>query len=146
MATATTTSSVLVLLCAAAFLTVTAYATDIKRHQHGKPQYKTGDLVMNSCANMRVHDWIPQLTRKQCESTLRSNRKSAVAKDERGLALVAMDLLESSARKVDGLLWQHSASGRLSKSATLAIRYCRLDYEVVARTVPICRAMDLTIA
>ncbi|CAL5045376.1 unnamed protein product [Urochloa decumbens] len=141
MVAATTTTSVVALLFAAAFLTVATHAVDIEHHQGKPPQYKTSDLVTNSCANMRAHDWIPQFTRKRCESTLRSDKQSVVAKDERDLALISMNLLQSSVAKVDSILRQHSDSGHHSSSTTLSIRYCRLDYAAVARTVPMCRAM-----
>ncbi|CAL5045028.1 unnamed protein product [Urochloa decumbens] len=132
MAAAATTTSVL-LLCVAAFLAVAA---------HGKPApYKTGDLVTNSCANFRAYDWSPHLTRKLCESTLRSHKQSTAAKSKRDLALVAMDLLQSAAAKVDGVLRNHSDSGHHSKGTALALQYCRLDYAAVARTIPMCRAM-----
>ncbi|CAL5045301.1 unnamed protein product [Urochloa decumbens] len=139
MAAAATTTSVL-LLCVAAFLAVAAHAADIK--DHGKPApYKTGDLVTNSCANFRAYDWSPHLTRKLCESTLRSHKQSTAAKSKRDLALIAMDLLQSAAAKADGVLRNHSDSGHRSKSTALALQYCRLDYAAVARTIPMCRAM-----
>jgi hypothetical protein len=64
---------------------------------------------------------------------------------EGDLALIAMDLLRSSAAKVDGVLSHHSAGSssghRHSKSTAFAVQYCRLDHAAVARTVPVCRAM-----
>lgn len=136
-AAATTTSSVMLLLCAAACFVLAAGS-----HHQGnnkKQLYKAGDLVANSCANVRAHDWSPQLlTRKLCESTLRSSKQSAAAKNPRDMALVAMDLLQSAAARADGVLRLHSAG---SRRTALALRYCRLDYASVARTVPMCRAM-----
>ncbi|CAN6208985.1 unnamed protein product [Urochloa humidicola] len=143
MAAAATTSTV-VLLCAAAFLAVAALAADDVKHQgSSKPlPYKTGDLVTNSCANVRAYDWSPHLTRKMCESTLRSHKQSTTAKSKRDLTLIAMDLLESATAKADGALRNRSDSGhRHSKSTALALQYCHLDYAAVARTIPMCRAM-----
>lgn len=90
---------------------------------------------------MRAYDWSPQLTRKKCESTLRSHKQSTTAKTERDLVLVAMDLLQSSAAKLDGVLHDHAGSGSHSKSTGFGLQYCRLDYAAVARTIPMCRAM-----
>ncbi|CAL5045052.1 unnamed protein product [Urochloa decumbens] len=139
MATAATTSSVALLGMAAFFAAIVAHGVDVE-HQ-GKPRYKTGDLVTNSCANVRAYDWTPLLTRRMCESTLRSDKQSAIAKTELDLVLVAMDLLQSAAAKVDGVLCNYSDLGLHGKSTTLAVQYCRLDYAVVARTIPMCRAM-----
>ncbi|KAJ1258781.1 hypothetical protein BS78_10G101500 [Paspalum vaginatum] len=135
MAAATTkTSSALavVLLClyAAAFL---AMADE--------------DLVAKACKNAtgdqtlarRFHG--PGLTRETCESTLRSDNRSAAAKHPRDLALIAMDLLLSAAAdldtKFDGVL----RSSKLDRVTKLNLQFCRVDYgAVVARTVPVCRA------
>jgi hypothetical protein len=143
MTAATTTSSAVVLLiCVGVFLAAAAHADVVERQV--KPRHKTVDLVTNSCANVRAHNWIPHLTRKLCESTLRSHKNIAASKDERDLVLIAMDLLQSSAAKVDSVLSHHSAGSsghHHSKSTAIAIEYCRLDYAAVARTVPMCRAM-----
>ncbi|CAL5064684.1 unnamed protein product [Urochloa decumbens] len=145
MVAATTTSSMVVLLgIMAAFLAATVAHGSVDVEHQGKPQYKTGDLVVNSCANVRPYDWTPLLPRRMCESTLRSDKHSATAKTELDLVLVAMDLLQSAAAKVDGVLrnnYSGSGSGRHGKSTALAVQYCRLDYAAVARTVPMCRAM-----
>ncbi|CAL5074606.1 unnamed protein product [Urochloa decumbens] len=143
MVAATTTSSMVVLLgIMAAFLAATVAHGSVDVEHQGKPQYKTGDLVANSCANVRPYDWTPLLPRRMCESTLRSDKHSATAKTELDLVLVAMDLLQSAAAKVDGVLRNnYSGSGRHGKSTALAVQYCRLDYAAVARTVPMCRAM-----
>nr|CAB3470141.1 unnamed protein product [Digitaria exilis] len=116
-------SSVMLYMCAAAFLAVAAHATDDAHHQ-----YKTGDVVTTSCANL-------------CESTLRSDKQSTTAKNTRDLALVAMDLLLRTTTKVDSVLRRHSGSGHHSRSTALTLQYCQLDYAAIARTVPKCRAM-----
>ncbi|KAJ1296490.1 hypothetical protein BS78_01G304900 [Paspalum vaginatum] len=137
--TTTTTSSALAVvlllcLCAVASLAnVTASAAD---------------LVAKACADATSDKANvdrfrgPGLTRESCESALRSDKLSAVAKHPRDLALVAMDLLLSAAAaadaKVDGAL--RRAAAKWGKVTTLTFRYCRVDYQALARTVPVCRA------
>ncbi|KAF8723579.1 hypothetical protein HU200_021534 [Digitaria exilis] len=119
-----TSSSVMLYMCAAAFLAIAAHATDDAHHQTSVQDRRCGDDFM-----------------KLCESTLRSDKQSTTAKNTRDLALVAMDLLLRTTTKVDSVLRRHSGSGHHSRSTALTLQYCQLDYAAIARTVPKCRAM-----
>ena len=139
-ATTTTISSTLavVLLCAASLVATSAA---------GGHHLVANDLVAKTCATVtRRHYRGPGLTRQFCESALRSDKRSAAARDARDLALVAMDLVQSGAAeagaKVGGALRSGGgAAARWSKYTTLRLQYCRQDHDDVARTAPECRAL-----
>ena len=142
-ATTTTISSTLavVLICAASLVATGAGAGAGGHH------LEPNDLVAKTCATVtRRHYRGPGLTRQFCESALRSDKRSAAARDARDLALVAMDLVQSGAAeagaKVGGALRSGGgAAARWSKYTTLRLQYCRQDHDDVASTAPNCRAL-----
>lgn len=126
-----------VLLCAAAFV-----ATDAAS---GRLLKVADDPVASACANVTTrHYGGPGLTAAFCESMLRSDKRSAAAKHPQDLALVAMDLVQSGGAEADAKVGGALSPGglaKLSNDTVLTLRYCKMDYEALARTVSVCRSM-----
>ncbi|KAF8678625.1 hypothetical protein HU200_046244 [Digitaria exilis] len=127
-----------VLLCAAAFLVTDAASGHFLKAIDHNP-------VASACANMTArHYGGPRLTVAFCESALRSDKRNAAAKHPQDLALVAMDLVQiasaEAGAKVGGAL-SPGGLAKLSNETTLTLRYCKLDYEALARTVSVCRSI-----
>ncbi|KAL6606488.1 hypothetical protein ACP70R_042141 [Stipagrostis hirtigluma subsp. patula] len=143
MAATTTTSAAFAaaLLCAA-FLAAGAGAGG----HHRQPKQFDGDLVSQTCANATSDFCRLRLTKAYCVAALRSDERSAAAKDPRDLALVAVDLVGKAAAgasaKIDAAL--RAGAGGPAKGdgdAERDLRYCLVDYAVVARVVPECRRL-----
>jgi hypothetical protein len=141
-----------ILLCAAALLATgdTAKAANnivAKAADDAAKGAVADDLVVEACFNVtnRYKKYGPGLTRSSCEMALWSDKRSASAKEPRDLALLAMALVQEAAAVADAKVAALSSShvAKLSKGASpqLSLRYCRLDYEAVAHTVPVCREM-----
>ncbi|CAO1945791.1 unnamed protein product [Urochloa humidicola] len=157
MATPTTAAiCAAVLLCAAAF-----HAADAAGGRHPKPTaavvasvggrlledtaLDADTLVTVACANVSRHNYLgPGLTEDFCELAFWSDKRTASATRPRDLALLAIDFVRDGAAgagaKVGGAAAAPAAKN-LSRDAALNLRYCQLDYEDVARTVPVCQEM-----
>jgi hypothetical protein len=128
MALAAKTLLATVLLCC--FLVMTSAQQDgdwhyhwrasiVRRHQMKVAATVGGDLVSWTCANASEHvvDLTIEVTAEACESMLRSDNRSAHAKDARDLALLAIDMVRLSAMAADskaaaeeeGQRWGHGA-------------------------------------
>ncbi|RLM79138.1 hypothetical protein C2845_PM12G15570 [Panicum miliaceum] len=127
MAAARTTSSAL-LLFAAAVVVLAAHAT------------AAADLVSQACTNATRHFCRLQLSKDSCVSALRSDERSAAARDLRDLALVAVDLVGASAAAADAAISAAAAKGG-GADTERSLQYCRVDYDDMARTVPDCRRL-----
>ncbi|KAL6606348.1 hypothetical protein ACP70R_042001 [Stipagrostis hirtigluma subsp. patula] len=144
MAAALAISSALaaVLLCAAAFV-ADSHVDGGHGDHHGKPK-GGGDLVATACANATAHYFVPGFTTAFCELALRSDKRAAAAKKHpRDLALFAVDLARRGAVAAGARVDAAIASGVAGKETTalMRLRFCRLDYDAVARAAPVCRAM-----
>ncbi|KAF8696247.1 hypothetical protein HU200_037148 [Digitaria exilis] len=117
---------VAVLLCAAAFLVTDATSGRLLKASSDDP-------VASACAPLR-RTWAHRCVL----------RRSAAAKHPQDLALVAMDLVQmagaEAGAKVGGAL-SPGGLAKLSNDTALTLRYCKLDYEALARTVSVCRSM-----
>jgi hypothetical protein len=103
-----------------------------------------GDLVTRTCANATSDFCIYQVSATACESALRSDNRSAHAKDARDLALIAIDLVRLSAVATDDKF--SAEEEKLKKKGNdevmvHTLQYCRMEYATVAQLVPECRAV-----
>lgn len=132
MAAARATTVLLLLFCAAAVLgadEVKAAAAD--------------DLVSQACTNVTRHYCRLHLSKDTCVSTLRSDERSAVARDVRDLALLAMDLVGTSAAAADAAIGGALVALGGDVDTARSLQYCRVDYDDMARTMPECRRLVL---
>ncbi|KAL6846332.1 hypothetical protein ACP4OV_023780 [Aristida adscensionis] len=103
------------------------------------------DLVAEACKNLlnsllsnKVH-----FDEEPCVSVLRSDKRSAVAKDHSDLVVIALDLLERRsnkvAAKIDNILQRLTVHNRTQR----AFQFCSANYAGIVRTLPACRDMFL---
>ncbi|CAO2194526.1 unnamed protein product [Urochloa humidicola] len=134
-------AAAVLLLCAAALLGAADAAAGGRLLKATAPAAAAArnDAVTIACANAtsRSHHYPgPGLTMDFCEITLWSDKRAASAAHPRDLALLALDLVRDGAAGAAA-----SEKKKLSRDTALNLRYCQLDYEAVARTVPVCREM-----
>jgi hypothetical protein len=105
-----------------------------------------GDLVSWTCANASEHvvDLTIEVTAEACESMLRSDNRSAHAKDARDLALLAIDMVRLSAMAADSKA--AAEEEKLKKKGSdegmvRTLRDCCMDYATVWQLVPECPAV-----
>lgn len=135
MAASSTTCMTMLVLCAMTLL-LTVQATD--EHKGNS------DLVTQACRNASSisFDGPPDfnMTREFCELTLRSDKRSAVAKYPRDLTLIAIDLVQRTA--ADALAKVDEQLGHNKNNHTaISLQYCHMQYTIIAKTVPVCRSL-----
>ncbi|KAL6639835.1 hypothetical protein ACP70R_022657 [Stipagrostis hirtigluma subsp. patula] len=112
----------------------------------GNDMARVGDLVVEVCKNMS-DGFLKQIhfDEEPCISVLRSDNRSAVAKDHGDLAIVAFDILEHRSKeiasKIDSLLHGLTAHNWTER----ALQFCVADYATVLHTIPLCRNMFLDV-
>lgn len=132
-----------VLLSVATAIAVAGAATPAKGN--GEPN-KAADLVVEACKTMSndiLYAKFPHFDEEPCVSALRSDKRSAVAKDHGDLAMVAFDLLErrikDTATKIDSILHNFPAHSWPER----ALQICAANYASMSRTLPVCRDIFL---
>ncbi|KAL6638931.1 hypothetical protein ACP70R_023567 [Stipagrostis hirtigluma subsp. patula] len=110
---------------------------------NGKPRAR--DLVAEVCKNMSdgFLESKTHFDEKPCISVLRSDNRSAVAKDHGDLVIVAFDLLEHRSRqiaaKIDSILHGLTVRNWTERS----FRFCAADYADILIALPVCRDIFL---
>ncbi|KAK3132222.1 hypothetical protein QOZ80_6AG0517790 [Eleusine coracana subsp. coracana] len=100
----------------------------------------SGDLVRQTCANATTAFCRLQVTEETCVSELRSDNRSAQAKDVRDLTFLAIDLVKLSAAAADAKI-ASMLKEKMDKDTELSLRMCRINYDTMARLVPECHAV-----
>lgn len=152
MAFLTTALAVVLLLgaCAASAPCLTTAAAVCQNQQRHDDD--DGDLVATACERAKGHEahhfrglGLTALTKDFCETTLRSDNRSAAANDTRELALVAMDLASTAAAsastKARSALRSSGGRGGKDRDTEFSLRYCVMDYGTAAAVLPACRVI-----
>ncbi|KAK3152213.1 hypothetical protein QOZ80_2BG0155940 [Eleusine coracana subsp. coracana] len=142
----TTSTALAVMLLSATMAIVAAQAARAADTKGNGEPNKTTDLVVEACKNMSnglLRTKVPHFDEEPCVSALRSDKRSAVAKDHGDLTMVAFDLLDHRVNnmrtKIGSMLHNfpvHSWPGR-------AVHICAAGYVSMTRTLPVCRDIFL---
>ncbi|KAL6600396.1 hypothetical protein ACP70R_045196 [Stipagrostis hirtigluma subsp. patula] len=137
-----------VLFCIAMVVAQAAGTTASKNNAiggKGNDAPKAESLVVAACRNMS-NGFLSTKTHfheELCVTALRSDSRSAAAKDHGDLAVVALDLLgrrsDEAAAKIDGMLRGLAVHNRTQR----AFQFCSAHYASMVRTLPACRDMFL---
>ncbi|KAL6846326.1 hypothetical protein ACP4OV_023774 [Aristida adscensionis] len=109
------------------------------------PKATVDDLVVEACkklSNGLLSNWL-HFDEESCVSVLRSDKRSAAAKDHGDLVLIAFDLLDHNsnamALKIKGILQGIKVHNWTQRK----LQYCAADYGEILTGIPVCRDMFL---
>ncbi|KAL6597042.1 hypothetical protein ACP70R_047176 [Stipagrostis hirtigluma subsp. patula] len=144
------TSSTLATMLLLVAVGITKVAGDDCRNigsNKGNDMTRAGDLVVEVCKNMssdilknKVH-----FDPEPCISVLRSDNRSAMAKDHGDLAIVAFDLLEQHSKAIASKIDSFLHGLKVHNWTERAFRYCAADYAAMLHTIPLCRDIFLDV-